>query len=225
MTAILHPHPETRSARRWPFLAVTGALFVLLMSANLPAGRYILYRQRFGFASVTLTAVFATYAVVLIPSLILFGQLSDRIGRRRVLLLGLAVSVLALVVFALARGTGWLFVARALQGVAFFGAQTRINQVAPADRRGEVTAAFITCVYAGVATASITVGLLSERVSLAVAVGIVSVIVGTAALATAVVHITVWRRVTCAWPSPERPDGSAAGPLPYSRRPGTTRCR
>ncbi len=103
---------------RWPFVAVALALFALLMSANLPAGLYTVYRERFGFGNLTLTLVFATYAVVLVPSLMLFGQLSDRIGRRRVLLLGLGAAIGALVLFALARGTGWLFAARALQGVA-----------------------------------------------------------------------------------------------------------
>src|SRR2546423_3464446 len=107
-----------RVAVRWPFFAVSGALFVLLMGANLPTALYAVYRQAYGFSGTVLTLIFASYAVVLIPSLLLFGQLSDRIGRRRVILLGLATAAVALLVFAAAAGTAWLFAARAVQGVA-----------------------------------------------------------------------------------------------------------
>src|SRR5205823_9674964 len=70
------------------------------------------------FSSAVLTLVFATYAIVLAPSLLLFGQLSDRFGRRVVIAVGLAAAVAGLALFASARGTAWLFAARAAQGVA-----------------------------------------------------------------------------------------------------------
>ncbi len=101
-----------------PFWLVSAGLFGMLLSANLPTPLYAVYRERFGFSGAVLTLIFATYAMVLVPSLLLFGQLSDRIGRRRVIALGLAVATVAMVLFAAARGTGWLFAARALQGLA-----------------------------------------------------------------------------------------------------------
>src|SRR6266516_5038837 len=104
-----------------PFWTVSSALFALLMGANLPTPLYDVYRQRFGFSSAVLTLVFATYAVVLIPSLLVFGQLSDRLGRRRVLMLGLGAAAVALALFAAAQGTGWLFAARAVQALAILG--------------------------------------------------------------------------------------------------------
>jgi MFS family permease len=101
-----------------PLWVLGAGLFVLLMGSNLPTPLYAVYRQRFGFSSVVLTLIFAIYALVLIPSLLLFGQLSDRIGRRRVIALGLGVATVALVLFALARSTVWLFVGRGVQGLA-----------------------------------------------------------------------------------------------------------
>ncbi|HYY81582.1 MAG TPA: MFS transporter [Actinomycetes bacterium] len=109
---------QARPATSWRFWTAGAALLVLLLGANLPTPLYAVYRQRFGFSSAVLTLIFATYAVVLIPSLLLFGQLSDRIGRRRVIALGLGAAALALLLFAAARGTAWLFAARAVQGLA-----------------------------------------------------------------------------------------------------------
>jgi len=91
---------------------------VLMAGVNLPTPLYAVYSQRFGFSSAILTAVFALYAFVLVPALMLFGQLSDRLGRRIVLLMGLGAGAAGLVVFAFAKDTAWLFAGRALQGLA-----------------------------------------------------------------------------------------------------------
>src|SRR5204862_1680315 len=64
------------------------------------------------------TSIFATYAFVLVPALILFGRLSDRFGRRPVVLAGLVVACAGLALFAAAQSAAWLYGARALQGLA-----------------------------------------------------------------------------------------------------------
>ena len=100
-------------------MAVVWIAWVVLMAGvNLPTPLYAVYSQRFGFSSAVLTAVFALYAFVLVPALMLFGQLSDRLGRRIVLLMGLGAGAAGLVVFAFAKDTAWLFAGRALQGLA-----------------------------------------------------------------------------------------------------------
>ncbi len=107
-----------RAVARWPFLLVGVSWFVLMASSNLATPLYAVYERRFGFSSAVLTLVFATYALVLAPSLLVFGQLSDRLGRRRVIATGLATATAGLVLFAVAGGTIWLFAARAVQGLA-----------------------------------------------------------------------------------------------------------
>ncbi|HZQ82238.1 MAG TPA: MFS transporter [Gaiellaceae bacterium] len=97
---------------------VWGAWLVLMAGANLATPLYAVYADRFGFSSLVLTAVFATYAVVLVPALILFGRLSDAWGRRPVILTGLATAAVGLAVFLAAQNVAWLFVARGLQGLA-----------------------------------------------------------------------------------------------------------
>jgi MFS family permease len=157
---------EIRPRERWPFVAVTGALFTLMMSTNLPAGLYTLYRARFGFGSLTLTLVFATSAVVLIPSLIVCGQLSDRFGRPRVLLGGLTVMIVALVLLALARDTWWLFLARGLQGLAI-GASTgtataALAELEPSGDHGRAAIAALAGTAGGSAAGPILAGTLAQ---------------------------------------------------------------
>jgi len=101
-----------------PLLILWASWLVLMAGANLATPLYAVYADRFGFSSLVLTLIFATYAIVLVPALVVFGRLSDRFGRRPVILVGLAVATVALVAFAAAESAGWLFAARALQGLA-----------------------------------------------------------------------------------------------------------
>jgi predicted MFS family arabinose efflux permease len=79
---------------------------------------YRIYEVEFGFSTTTLTLLFAVYIVVLLLTLLVFGSVSDYVGRRRVMLAGLASGAVACGLFLLAHGVGVLFCARALQGVA-----------------------------------------------------------------------------------------------------------
>jgi MFS family permease len=106
------------SRRRIAFLVVGGSWFAMMAGSNLATPLYAVYERRFGFSSAALTLVFATYALVLAPSLLVFGQLSDRLGRRRVMAAGLVTAAAGLGLFALADGIVWLFAARAVQGLA-----------------------------------------------------------------------------------------------------------
>ena len=101
-----------------PLLTVFLGWLWVMAGANLAAPLYAVYADRFGFSGIVLTTVFAMYAVTLVATLLLCGRLADRFGRRPVILAGLLAAGVALVVFALADGTLWLYVARALQGIA-----------------------------------------------------------------------------------------------------------
>jgi MFS family permease len=74
-----------------PLLIVALGWLVVMAGANLAALLYAVFAARFGFSNLELTSVFATYAFVLVPTLILFGRLSDRLGRRPVVVAGMAV--------------------------------------------------------------------------------------------------------------------------------------
>src|ERR671923_1439469 len=92
------------------FAATALALAVGMMGTTLPTPLYELYRQRFGFSELMVTVIFAVYAAGVIAALLLFGRLSDQIGRRRVLLAGLVLSAAGMTAFLLAHDLAMLLV-------------------------------------------------------------------------------------------------------------------
>ncbi|WP_009476708.1 MFS transporter [Rhodococcus sp. JVH1] len=93
-------------------------LVVLLLGANIPTALYSLYRHEFGFTPLVQTLIFAVYVAGLLPSLLFFGPLSDKLGRRFVLLAAISFSLLGALVLAFADSTIWLFFGRIAQGIA-----------------------------------------------------------------------------------------------------------
>jgi hypothetical protein len=82
-----------------------------------------------------------------------------------------------------------LVLAGAGPGLAYFGAQTEVNWIAPPERRGEVTAAFLTCQYVFVSVTAISVGLLSDAASLAAAVQAAGLGIAVMAAGVAAWHV------------------------------------
>lgn len=122
------PRPDTIRARRPAFgakvrrpvafwgLAVT--LGLLLFASSAPSPLYIVYQAQWGFSEITLTSVFAAYALGLLAALVIAGSVSDHLGRRPTLTFALAIEMVGMLAFAEARSVVWLFAARIVQGVA-----------------------------------------------------------------------------------------------------------
>ncbi len=91
---------------------------LLLAASSAPTPLYAHYEATWGFSPITVTVVFGIYAVAVLASLLTVGSLSDHIGRRPILLVGLSLQVVAMVVFATAGGVGDLVVGRVVQGLA-----------------------------------------------------------------------------------------------------------
>ncbi len=108
--------------RRLPQTAlfwILAVLFMMLFFASAAASPlYPVYEARFHFSPTTLTAVFAVYVLVLLVTLLIFGSVSDYLGRLPVIIAALVLSTGACGVFLIANGAGALFVARCLQGLA-----------------------------------------------------------------------------------------------------------
>jgi len=74
------------------------------------------YATKFGASPTQLGLLFTVYAAAQFLCARAWGRLSDRIGRRRVMLFTIAGTALSLLALGLARSLVWLFVARALSG-------------------------------------------------------------------------------------------------------------
>lgn len=93
-------------------------LFAVAFGTNVPTPLLLAYRDRLDFSATTLTVLFAVYAAGLVPALLLAGPLSDRRGRRSVVLPFVALSAVAsLVLMGAADSLAALYVGRLLQGV------------------------------------------------------------------------------------------------------------
>jgi MFS family permease len=110
-----HPHHLARPGAFW---LVGFAFVILLFGVTLPTPLYVVYQTKWGFQAGTLTLVFAIYAAGVLTALLVFGRLSDEIGRKPVLLTAVAVAVTSTIIFLLATGVAMLLVARLLSGFA-----------------------------------------------------------------------------------------------------------
>ncbi|MCX4091814.1 MFS transporter [Nocardia sp. alder85J] len=103
------------SRRDW--LGAGVALAAIGWGANQFSPLIVMYQQRLGLSTATVDAMFGLYALGLVPALVAGGRLSDRFGRRPVLVPALALSFVASCLL-MAGGVGWLFAGRLLAGIA-----------------------------------------------------------------------------------------------------------
>lgn len=106
------------SSRSASFWIVAAAFVATMLGTTLPTPLYVLYQRDFGFGTLMITVIFAAYAAGVLTALLLVGGASDVIGRRRMLLAGLACASLSGVTFLLAHNVVLLIVARVLSGLS-----------------------------------------------------------------------------------------------------------
>jgi len=106
---------QNPAAGRYPIAAV--ALGLMLAGTLLPTPLFELYHRLWNLTPGDISLVFAVYACSLIPSLLFLGGISDRIGRRRTILLAFATLALGSLIFAFAHNLWWLVAARIVQGL------------------------------------------------------------------------------------------------------------
>jgi predicted MFS family arabinose efflux permease len=110
--------PSRRLSRPSAFWSVAVLLVLMLAASGVPSPLYRVYQAEFGFSSGVLTTIFGIYAFALLGSLLVVGGLSDHAGRRPVLVAAFLLEAVAMVLFLVSDGVGWLLAARVVQGLA-----------------------------------------------------------------------------------------------------------
>lgn len=105
-----------RARREWVGAAI--ALAAAGWAANQFVPMIVAYRTVSGLSSSDSSAIYGLYALGLVPALLLGGRISDRVGRRPVLIPALLITAAASIVLMLgADAPAWLFVGRLVTGI------------------------------------------------------------------------------------------------------------
>lgn len=197
---------SSRARRRRPttsarvgFWVIAVAFLLAMAFSTIPTPLYALYAARDGFPTWVVTLIFAAYAVGVILSLFLIGHLSDWAGRRRMILVSIAVEVLAAVLFLFWNDVTGLIVARFITGIGVgaltASATAHLSELAPrSSRRAGMVSTVVNT--GGLALGPLLAGLLAQFVPSPLIVPYLVFLVALviALLAVAMVPETVERR-------------------------------
>lgn len=128
-------------AHRWALWVVAVAFLLNMAFSAVPTPLYVLYAARDGLSNLTITLVYAVYAVGVVVSLFFAGHVSDWVGRKVVFVPALLVNVASSVIFIFWPSLTGLIIARVVSGVSVgLTTATATAYVAELHRRVKPTA-------------------------------------------------------------------------------------
>ncbi len=152
------------------FWLVAFSFLTLMSFTTVPTPLYPLYQATEGFPAFMITVIFAAYGFGVIAGLFLVGHLSDHYGRRRMVLIAVAVEVFSALLFTLSTAVGVWLIARFICGfgigmlTAAATAHLAELQAVARPRRGSRFASTVATVVnsGGLAIGPLAGGLLTE---------------------------------------------------------------
>ena len=154
-------------SRNTGFVLVAYAFLVTMIGTTLPTPLYPLFEQRYSFGELMVTVIFAVYALGVIAGLLVFGNLSDEIGRKPVLLTGLAFSAISAFLFVFAGSLVPIFAGRVVSGLSagvFTGTATAmLVDLAPGGRRRMASFVAVVVNLGGLGLGTLLSGLLADH--------------------------------------------------------------
>jgi MFS family permease len=147
-------------------LATALAFLVTMMGTTIPTPLYSLYSAELNFTPLTVTFLFAIYAVGVVGALVTFGRLSDDIGRRPVMVLAVVLAAASALLFLLPPSLPVLISARIISGLGaglMSGTGTAaIMDLFPADRRVLAGTIAVISNTGGLALGTLVAGILAD---------------------------------------------------------------
>lgn len=222
------PAPTLRAVDHGTGFWLVAAAFLTTMAfSTVPAPLYPLYQAADGFSTLTVSVVFAAYAVGVVVSLLLAGHVSDRVGRRTVLLPALGLELVAAVLFLSGSALPVLLVARFVSGLgvgALTATATAHLQDLDARRPGapehRLHAVSTVANLGGLGAGALAAGVLAQTgvAPLRLSYGVFAALLAAAVVAVLVTPETVDRAAAGAGRAPYRPQRPRV-PAGAARRP------
>ena len=211
-----------RSHQTACFALVAFGFLVAMVGTTLPTPLYALLAERYAFGAFTVNVIFAIYAFGVIAGLLVFGNLSDEIGRKPVLVLGLVLSGLSALIFLVADSVGAICAARVLSGLSagvFAGTATAmLVDLAPGGNARLASVVAVIANLGGLGLGGLLAGVLAENFDAPLRLPF---IVDLGLLVPATIGLLLAPETVEPWPvssqnaEPERPGG---GPRCLHRR-------
>lgn len=156
--------------RSTAFWLVAAAFLVNMLGTTLPTPLYPIFERVYGFGALAVTIIFAIYAFGVLAGLLLFGHLSDEIGRRRVLLAGLLLSAGSALSFLFAHDVAMIVLGRILSGLSagvFTGTATAaLVDFAPVEDRARAATIAVAANIGGLGVGTLLSGFLGQYLSM-----------------------------------------------------------
>ena len=153
-------------SRNVGFVLVAYAFLATMIGTTLPTPLYPLFEQRYSFGELMVTVIFAVYAFGVIAGLLVFGNLSDEVGRKPVLSIGLAFSAASAFLFLFAGSLVPIFAGRIVSGFSagvFTGTATAmLVDLAPGGRRRLASFVAVIVNLGGLGLGTLLAGLLAD---------------------------------------------------------------
>ncbi|MCW2287073.1 putative MFS family arabinose efflux permease [Leucobacter luti] len=150
-------------------IITTFAFLVTMMGTTIPTPLYAIYATELSFTPLTVTVLFADYALGVVGALLLFGRLSDEIGRRPVMLIAVGCAFLSAALFLSPPSLPLLIVARVISGLGaglMSGTGTAaIIDLFPADKKSRAATIAVTANTGGLALGTLLAGVLASTSS------------------------------------------------------------
>lgn len=108
----------TRQQGMRGFIIATVAFVGVFAASAVPVPLYSAYQAQFGLSNMDLTIMLLAYLAGVISMLLVFGRVSNAVGRKPIVRIALASSLIGCVLLMLADGAPMLYTGRLFQGIA-----------------------------------------------------------------------------------------------------------
>lgn len=105
-----------RLTGRASFWLIAIVVVLTMWGSGGPSMIYPLYISEWHLAPVVVTSIFAVYPIAFAIAVVVFGGISDYLGRKVVIIVGASGMALGALLFAVGPDVSWFFVARVIQG-------------------------------------------------------------------------------------------------------------